>query len=328
MMQGSQKVFRCHDDRFGMGTLITGALMIVCGLILMQAGSQSAAQDAPTASAMPNAVESPHGVPDRCHECHKVDATGTLPQLRDATDALCLRCHDGKLAKAEDHPVGRIFDRPDLRRPEEFPALDNKLGCVTCHDVLLACRLDQQARVRNPSMLRGSIHSPSHAYCGQCHIIDTHQKLNPHRMLDVNAEMQAAACQHCHIQPMPSGSAARTHQPSLRAAEPDLCLGCHGMHVDFFDPGHSGAVAKPAIVRHMLAEDRAAGLALGDSPQVLPLAENHRVVCSTCHNPHQAGVFEPGSLLDRGAMSLPKSASGPTALRLQGKELCHACHGY
>lgn len=312
---------------------ITGmvAIMCVASLTLMAffPGVERCAADPgqlPAPAVTP--ASNPHWTSTGCSACHASDAGSVSSRPPDLSDALCIRCHDGKHAKAEDHPVGRSFNRADIRLPDGFPAADNKLTCLTCHDVLTACRLEKPSPSTNPMMLRGQVAFRTEAYCTQCHIPDTHRKHNPHQMLHADGTPGESACLACHSDPTPDARSERTNLANLRLAEPDLCLGCHATHMDFFEPGHTGAAVTDAILAAMLQTDQRANLAKTNHPQLLPLSPQRRITCSTCHNPHQAGVFESGSVLDRGAMPWPKPTTDPVPLRLQGRELCNACHGY
>jgi hypothetical protein len=62
-------------------------------------------------------------------------------------------------------------------------------------------------------------------------------------------------------------------------------------------------------------------------PTRLPLGIGNRVVCSTCHNPHQAGLFPPEADLGMGAMK-PREEQGPESLEMRGlgRGICRGCH--
>jgi hypothetical protein len=307
------------------------AILSVASLTLMAfppGSDRGSAEPGQLLAAVVTPESNPHGTRTGCSACHASDTGSVNARPPDISDALCIRCHDGKHAKAEDHPVGRSFNRTDIRLPDGFPAADNKLTCLTCHDVLSACRLEKKSYDENPMMLRGPVAFNTADYCTQCHIPDTHRKHNPHQMLSVEGTPGESACRACHTNPIPTAQSKRTNVANLRLAEPDLCLGCHPAHLDFFDPGHTGAAVTDAIRAALLRADQRAGLSKSEHPQLLPLSPQRRVTCSTCHNPHQAGLFESGSVLERGSMPWPKSTLAPVPLRLQGRELCNACHGY
>jgi len=63
----------------------------------------------------------------------------------------------------------------------------------------------------------------------------------------------------------------------------------------------------------------------GREPTRLPLGRGDRIVCSTCHNPHQEGVFLKGNVLSYGALPGTRRAER-LPLRGVGKDICIGCH--
>ena len=61
------------------------------------------------------------------------------------------------------------------------------------------------------------------------------------------------------------------------------------------------------------------------TPATFPLARDGRIVCSTCHNPHENGLFPATSVLAAGAMQQETQDHGP-ALRVSRKDVCRVCH--
>lgn len=275
----------------------------------------------PAAPTLPGAAPNPHLAPASCNECHKPDAepAGILPA---EADAVCLRCHDGIRAKAERHPVGRRFDGVETVVPEGFPVPDNRLVCLTCHDVLPGCHGGHD-RVANPYLLRGPSKTADLAFCTACHVPAAYERLNPHRMTDDAGGAAETTCRNCHSADMPVERADRTGTPRLIAPEPALCLGCHPLHADYFEPGHLGTVMNEAAARP--ADQAYLYRRAPEAAPLLPLAEDGVINCSTCHNPHEQGVFPADSVLAAGGME-PSAVRRTFALRLPGSELCLACH--
>jgi hypothetical protein len=54
--------------------------------------------------------------------------------------------------------------------------------------------------------------------------------------------------------------------------------------------------------------------------------KNGVVVCTTCHNPHQAGVFPPDSVLSFRAMKL--TGKNSVASPVRGQVWCRHCHDF
>ena len=294
-------------------------------------------------------------------------------------DRVCLSCHDGRLASAEKHPIGRPIPTGSVKLPEHWPVADGRLGCLTCHDLTPTSGHHGQPRdqnadrpLENPNFLRGTAAGPRLAFCGQCHVANAGQtRFNPHRMLSADGKIQEQACLFCHTSPFAPGRLSeRTGDAALKRDAISLCIGCHTQHVDFFEPGHIGVTATPEIVARMAAADRQPpgqpvpraeierASQRRERPVRMPLGRDNIVVCSTCHNPHQAGVFPGSSVLAIGAISLrepsgmtkegsaslqgvPHASSRPSlpgaphleialtktvAVRL-GSNLCGECHG-
>lgn len=279
-------------------------------------------------------AENPHWSDTGCRHCH-VSAGGHTHRIGDAqVEAVCLKCHDGRRATQEPHPVGRAFDGQRVVAPQGWPAPDGKVTCITCHRVHPNGDPHQPRPKSNPYFLR-EYKGDLLAFCGRCHVEAERQGLfNPHTsMLDANGKPTAQGCQFCHTREMETGAATRAGDPALRAEAIVLCLGCHQNHIEWFEPGHIGAKVTPAIRAALDAFERQRGGTPGGpapatqpaSTTLLPLGRGgDTLVCSTCHNPHQEGVFPPASVLGAGAIRPGQPAE---RLRGLGKELCGACHG-
>ncbi len=304
-----------------------------CASLVVLAAMTAGMRQAPTASRQPAQKEppsrtpSPHGSPDGCSACHAPQAGPPRAIPRDAVDLLCLTCHDGIRATREPHPIGRPAEGAQLTRPPaDWTLIQDRLSCLTCHDVLAQCVTSSPPRGGRSQLLREPPAGKS--FCGTCHVAASAPRHNPHRMTGADGTVDATACRFCHAEPMTSGAeAARTSEARLSSKEITLCGACHARHVDFFEPGHIGALAPPDMLerlRHRAADPNiTAGSALSAA---LPLDREGRVTCSTCHNPHERGVFPDDHALSAGALSFPKPAQAEPRLRAHPLELCGACH--
>lgn len=269
----------------------------------------ASAADTPVTKAV-----NPHWRSDGCTHCHEEAGGKYAPVPAEAIDHICFKCHDGRRAHQEVHPVGRGFTNDQVVRPEGWPLVNDRLVCSTCHDIRgLGHRPERPAA--NPAFLRGPIDRGLVAFCSTCHVRSpTHRRYNPHVMVDEQNRAIEARCGFCHESSMPAGTqAVRTGEARLKRDEMTICLSCHRSHVDYFDPGHIGARVPARIAENMRTSGHGR----------LPLAPDGRITCSTCHNPHQAGVFPPDSVLGAGGLRPGKPGLG---LRGFDKELCSACH--
>lgn len=256
-------------------------------------------------------VVNPHWKVSGCIECHggssaPVSAGGAAAIARTEIDALCMRCHDGVKATREAHPVGVAAEAEGVHAPRDWPLVDRRLSCLTCHDIAGHC-LAPVRPAENPAFVRGFNPREPMAFCNHCHVQESF-RFNPHEaVVSERHESGVTGCGFCH-ELAESGAASRggSVQSRLRAPATTLCLNCHVRHAD------------PAIRGHL---DQAA---TGEyAPRTFLPIENGKITCSTCHNPHPAGTFPPGNPLGRMATEGPDARN-----RLRGAyaDVCRACH--
>jgi len=315
------------------------------GLVLLAIAATGSAAQPPSGTQPAGAVTrpNPHWSPAGCPSCHgpaspaKGGRLTYQPIPRDRINALCWRCHDGTGAPREVHPVGRFFTGDQVVMPGNWPTQDGKLACITCHDIRSACDWVGRKPTANTAFLRDDGSEDLLRFCAKCHVaavMARARQYSPHIMLDAEGRPDCQVCLFCHQQRLNcERRERRTGQPLLRADGITLCVGCHGAHIDYFEPGHIGRIAPAWIIRNMQkADKRARSQPTNDDrgsqgarlPQRLPLGPGYRIECATCHNPHQAGLFPAGSPLGWGAME-HRDHERPK-LRGFGKEICWACH--
>jgi predicted CXXCH cytochrome family protein len=282
----------------------------------------------------------PHWTTTDCQACHERAAGGEVKPIElTRVNALCWTCHDGKQAHQEVHPVARRFAGTDMVAPAGWPIPNGELSCVTCHDFGSGHAKGGPRPERNAWMLRGYTGGSLTPFCAKCHVSSpAHKPFNPHLMLDEKGSPNLRNCLLCHQETSDVlGRKTRTGKPDLQADEVSLCVRCHTRHVDYFEPGHIGVEVPPKIKAYMLAREAqgmqgevSAGqieafMGQPGSPQRLPLGRGGRAVCSTCHNPHQEGLFPPESPLGMGGMRVHVK-NRPPEMRGLGKEICRGCH--
>lgn len=274
------------------------------------------------------AAQNPHWRPDRCGTCHTMNGAIAEPIARDAIDAKCISCHDGDQAIQEAHPVGWPAAGPRTQAPPDWPLLEGRITCLTCHDVRRHCDQTAQRPAENPALVRG--HDPRNpmASCAPCHT-EASWRLNPHVNQISGFAMGTTACAFCHTGPpheRPDGG--WTFDPSLREKPPALCLNCHTMHADPAPQGHLGAAVAPEMFARIAKNQGARATAIGaEGASLLPLTDG-RVTCATCHNPHppsptQAEVFTNPHWNARSTAPVDEGK----ALRVEHMQLCSYCHG-
>jgi hypothetical protein len=205
----------------------------------------------------------------------------------------------------------------------------------------VACATDAVRPIEESKLLRkgpaaaGSAATP---FCERCHAAADYPKYNPHVMLTAGERaVIEERCLACHSEMPDRAAKVRTGQALLRGGdELSLCRACHDKrHKEQFNPGHMGAKVKPEMLAFMRARE-VVGLttapggdllaqlkAAGAKPTLIGLAADGTMTCSTCHNPHQAGVFPAGTPL----AFRPMRVVGDRAISpVHGEQWCNHCH--
>ncbi len=266
-------------------------------------------------------AESPHWKRDRCGDCHEMSGGRAMPIAPAEADRLCLSCHDGTNASAEPHPIHRPGHADMVSTPAEWPLVDGRLTCLTCHDILRHCEVDVVRPEVNPVLLRGTLSENPLDFCMQCHKPDESWRLSPHQQVDADGRIRLESCGFCHAEaPTVPRDGLREGYSFLRAATSEVCLTCHVRHWDYFPEGHVDRPA-PAKVREALGltESTARGMTTEGR---LPLSRGN-VTCFSCHNPHDEKLFAPGSEL---GMRATRPEDARVDLRMDRTELCLSCH--
>jgi nitrate/TMAO reductase-like tetraheme cytochrome c subunit len=175
-----------------------------------------------------------------------------------------------------------------MNPPESFELKEGRfLQCKTCHGLK---QMDQikydQIDKTDPSFLRGGPYRELTDFCFQCHDREDHERPNIHVMLNDEGEVQKDHCLYCHEtlhkeRDIPK----RVEQIKLRIPADKLCLGCHlkTPHLNAIE--HLEAEPEEEMKKHMERETEKNGI-------ILPLSQDGKVTCISCHSPHPEGVID------------------------------------
>lgn len=258
----------------------------------------------------------PHWKSVMCISCHFGEPTEGSPRLLTGSDrsAVCDRCHNGRFARRDIHPVG-IVPSHNVQIPLDMPLSDGRLTCVTCHDSSLQEGGEGKfsAGSENPKFLRGG-YTVRNEFCFRCHRQELYGQLNAHSQLDPWGSVKDQSCLFCHTS-LPNRKVLGIENVGFNDESIDeYCTCCH----EGFDRNH------PVGGDHLVIPSEEVLKIIEQSPQrigvKLPLY-NDTVTCATCHNPHEAGVIE-HDLAARGSENSKRLRLGGTNSMM----ICRGCH--
>lgn len=276
-------------------SIAAALLIIITGLVLPSRGVQKAID--------------PHWTGKHCSECHVAEK---IPELRFGGDIeqLCNRCHrNAPPACTKVHQKNSMLPNTMGKNiPADWPLVDSKITCLTCHAILLQMHANDAGKKENKDFLRSNKPGDLVGFCFNCHQKERFQKTNPH--LGIQSTQVRSSCFQCHTEGLASAG-EDCFEASLKTKSPSLCIGCHVN------------LPKAHIVHERLGadtlRDRLAVLGKLEQEGIeLPLADG-RMHCATCHNPHPKGII--------GRKEAAIGAGGKFFLRITNtRDLCVACH--
>lgn len=243
-----------------------------------------------------------------CGSCHDGKPMKGSPALKNEKNPseTCKRCHN--YLKDDDHhpsdPDFELIGEKCAVVDPIFPLVSGKMECLTCHQM----HAEEASYSGTRHFLRGGPYSDRRTVCFKCHKEEVFKNFNPHNEMVVENGLNYSTCLTCHRYP-PDPNTDFFKTVKFRASVPFLCWRCHPpMAANFLDK-HLFKKPSKKTANWMLEGST-------ENRTILPLDFKGRVVCSTCHNPHQPGV-----MVDDRA----KKGEGAVK-RLRSQNICFICH--
>ncbi len=251
-----------------------------------------------------------------CTACHeKAPEKGDDIRLKYNSNytQLC-KCH-GYEPGSYIHPV-EITPSEDKKSkiPEDLPLSNGMIVCSTCHDMYLQCQEDKETEALNKRFLRGAPYMRRTALCFRCHDEKKYAMLDPHNQISESGEINEDKCLYCHSE-LPDAKLAAYKDVKLIGKLEVLCFRCHYKQSKLH-PINANHLRIPsdAIAANMVESEEKLGV-------ILPLDNEGKVTCPTCHNPHEKGVLPIEKASAQGA-----SEKYRLRLAAQNLQICVACH--
>ncbi len=291
-------------------------LIIAIILLIFSPAVLIYAQDRSTADTSLPETTNVHYTGEYCSECHeKTPREGGDPLLKNNGDFTYLcRCH-GYTPGSYIHPVNIVpSEEKKPLIPDDFPLVDNKISCVTCHDMYMQCQKNPRYEKLNRRFLRGAPYVSRTDLCFKCHDEKQYTMLDPHNQLTESGEIVEVKCLYCHEE-KPDEKSSSFREVKLIGNLEVLCFRCHYKQSQFH-PINANHLVKPSdrIIANMQDAKDKYGI-------ILPLNYDGKITCPTCHNPHERGVIPKEKDSSKGASEKYRLRMSETKL-----QICVACH--
>ncbi len=257
-----------------------------------------------------------------CTECHLLrPEKGNAIQLRFDNYTQTCRCH-GYTPDTYTHPVDiPLSIEKKATIPAEFPLTDDKITCDTCHNMALQCEPKYELQHHNKAFLRTDSSLGRTFLCFQCHQEEQYKMFDPHKQIDESGKINPESCLYCHenrpdeqhatLESQKDGGGAIRLVGNLEV----LCLRCH----------NKKAINHPLNKNHLVKPSKKVASRMHWSEKnlriILPLNDEGKVTCITCHNPHERGVIPTVKPASAGA-----SDQGRLRKARGGGSICVVCH--
>ncbi len=282
-------------------------LIYLTGGVLFAEGKKEE-KKAPPSGGIVTETTNIHYTGKYCNKCHKktpVKDGESFLKFGGDFKQLC-KCH-AITSGSYIHPVDIIPTTEKMSRiPADFPLQNERITCLTCHDLSMQCR---KSTLRETS-LRGVPYPKRTDFCFKCHKKENYKKLDPHDQIDKNGAIIKETCLYCHRE-KPDEEHNTYKELKFIGDLVVLCQRCHGIAGNH--SGNFNHMVKPSArgLKKMEAMKVKFGL-------ILPLDEEGKMTCITCHNPHEKGVIPEDKASAKGANSKFRH-------RLPGT-ICIECH--
>ena len=172
--------------------------------------------------------------------------------------------------------------------------------------------------------------------CFKCHQKNDYKICDPHTQIKENGDIIVEKCLYCHQEKPDEKVAAFDKYRSEVKFNRDIeliCVGCHS--------SNQYQTAHPLNANH-LREPSAEMLSMMKKTEkqfgiILPLNLNGKIMCATCHNPHEKGVMPEergasGGASEKSRIRLPgqvrQEEEDAYMTRISGMDnrICLACH--
>jgi len=184
------------------------------------------------------------------------------------------------------HHLFGIKPSTEISIPDTFHLnKDRQIDCQTCHGIKDMKEQDfQKIDKEDDEFLREGPYETLTEFCYRCHDSKQYQRDNIHKMLDTNGKIIKNTCLYCHEEtPDTEQKEFKIADLKLRLPPQNICYGCHLYTPHFNAQTHQTKPDKEMKKRINKYEQ--------DHKIIMPLSDDGKIICITCHNSHQINVI-------------------------------------
>ena len=197
---------------------------------------------------------------------------------------------DGVAAEALEmppmHHLVKVTPSKAILLPDSFPLnQQGQIDCTTCHglkDIEKTALKEVDRAAEN--FFREGPYPRLITFCQRCHDDTRYARPNIHQLLDEAGNYEKQACEYCHLEAPDPEQSAEQQTIKLRLPPEVLCLGCH-LKTPHLNALNHQVEPDEAMVKRIKQSERELSI-------ILPLDQKGRVMCVTCHSPHQSGLID------------------------------------
>ncbi|RDH83795.1 MAG: hypothetical protein DIZ80_06555 [endosymbiont of Galathealinum brachiosum] len=183
------------------------------------------------------------------------------------------------------HHLYKVEPSKEISIPDDFPLNKNKeIDCQTCHGIEDMKQQDfEKIDKKSNDFFREGPYDKITDFCYRCHDTKPYQRDNIHKMLDEENKIIKKTCLYCHEKQLDPEDDLEKSELKLRLEPENICYGCH------LDIPHFNAL------NHQIKPDDEMQKRISDYEKehkiILPLSEAGKIMCVTCHSPHELDVI-------------------------------------
>ncbi len=184
------------------------------------------------------------------------------------------------------HHVVKVKPSEGMKIPKKLTLNDEgQIDCKTCHGIkdiekIPINKVDKKAN----NFHRGGPYKQLSDLCYQCHKKKEYKRPNIHKLLDDKGKFDEEDCEYCHKEAPDLKKEIKRDELEFRLPPQKICFGCH------LKTPHLNAL------NHQVKPDKKMRQRMHEFEKklkiILPLDDEGKVMCTTCHAPHQPGVID------------------------------------